>query len=362
MLYINGKFLGQRTTGVQRFARGLLFALDKSLAERPAGRPVVLLTPPGVPPLEGLSAIEQRSCGKSRRSLTWWEQVELPLYCRDGDLLCFSGSAPLFARRCIPTIHDAAVFLHPQAYSRKFVAWYRILFRRLARRSPCVLTVSESAAADLAEFLPRSKFRIVYNAAEHIVQVNPDNLILERHGLLGRRYILAVGSLNPTKNFEALLQAYCSAGFDSSTPLVIVGALNGSVFSQTDLRTEHSAIIWAGAVSDEQLRTLYENAALFVFPSLYEGFGIPPLEAMTCGCPVVASSASSIPEVCGDAALYFPPRDIPAVAASLLRVLKDESLRQELIFKGRRRSECFSWARSAEQLRSCLVDANYLSA
>lgn len=360
MLYINGKFLAQRTTGVQRFARGLLIALDKSLAERPAGRRVVLLTPPGVPLLEELTVIEQRPCGRTKRSLTWWEQVELPFYCRDGDLLCFSGSAPLLVRSCIPTIHDAAVFLQPQAYSRKFVAWYRMLFRRLSRRAPFVLTVSKSAAADLAEFLPKSKFRIVYNAAEHIVQVSPDKSVLQQHGLLGRRYILAVGSLNPTKNFDALIQAYCSAGFDSSVPLVIVGAVNGAVFSQKGLQDNNASIIWTGPVSDSQLRTLYENATLFAFPSLYEGFGIPPLEAMTCGCPVVASSASSIPEVCGDAALYFSPHDIPAVAASLQRVLHDEPLRQDLISKGRHRSACFSWTHSAEQLRSCLVDAEYL--
>jgi len=306
--------------------------------------------------------IEQRTCGSPGRSLTWWEQVELPFQCRDGELLCFSGSAPFFARNCIPTIHDAAVFLQPHAYSRKFVAWYRMLFRRLSRRSPFILTVSKSAASDLAQFLPGSEFRIVYNAAEHIVQIGPDKSILKQHQLLGRRYILAVGSLNPTKNFNVLIQAYRKAGFDANVPLVIVGAVNGSVFNGSGVSTVDESIIWAGGVSDAQLRTLYENATLFAFPSLYEGFGIPPLESMTCGCPVVASSASSIPEICGDAALYFPPLDIAAVAASLQRVLNDEALRQELISKGYQRSECFSWQHSAEQLRSCLIEANYLPA
>lgn len=366
MLYINGKFLAQRMTGVQRFALGLLLALDKSLAKRPGGRRVFLLTPPGVPPVPGLSVIEQRACGRPGLPLTWWEQVELPLSSRNGRLLCFSGSAPLLARRCIMTIHDAAIYLQPQAYSRKFVAWYRLLFSRMSRSAPLVLTVSNSAARDLATFLPDSKFRLVYNAAEHITHVASDPSVLKAHGLVHGGYILAVGSMNPTKNFAALIEAYHAADLGRKIPLVIVGAVNGSVFSQPIAQsgtqsTGAQSVVWAGSVSDAQLRALYEHAAVFAFPSLYEGFGIPPLEAMSCGCPVVASNASSIPEVCGDAALYFSPQDGAAISAAILRVLADDELRRNLVEKGLNRSRCFSWEKSGEQLRNWLVEADYLT-
>lgn len=361
MLYINGKFLAQRTTGVQRFALGLLQALDKSLAARGGGRSVILLTPPGVPRLTGLTAIEQRFCGRPNRPLTWWEQFELPLACKDGRLLCFAGSAPLLVRRCIPTIHDAAVYLYPKAYSRKFVMWYKLLFGWISRRAPLVLTVSKNSARNLAGSLPGAEFRIVYNAAEHITALPSDTSILALHALKERGFILAVGSMNPTKNFPILIEAYRLAGFGKEMPLVIVGALNRTVFSQQDLRSDGTSIIWTGSVSDPQLRALYENAAVFVFPSLYEGFGIPPLEAMSCGCPVVASNASSIPEVCGNAALYFAPTDSTAIGAALLRVLKNDDLRQALVTKGLQRSRDFSWEKSGVQLRNWLVEANYLA-
>lgn len=361
MLYINGKFLAQRTTGVQRFALGLLLALDQSLARKPGGRHVVLLTPPGVALVPGLQVIEQRACGRSGRLLTWWEQFELPFHCRHGKLLCLSGSAPLLARRCIPTIHDAAIYLHPAAYSRKFVAWYRLLFSRMARQAPLVITVSDNSAGELSGFLPGTRFRVVHNAAEHITEFPADPSVLRTHGLRPRGYILAVGSLNPTKNFAALLAAYRAAGFGKEMPLVIAGGLNSEVFSRHVPGAACDSIVWAGPVTDPQLRALYENAGVFAFPSLYEGFGIPPLEAMKCGCPVVVSNAASIPEVCGDAALYFAPREPAALGAALARVLRDDALRQELVEKGRERSRLFSWEQSGEQLRGWLVEADYLA-
>jgi len=361
MLYINGKFLAQRTTGVQRFSRGLLLALDQLLARRRTHDEVVLLCPPGVAYLDGLVHIKQRNCGRAGRSLTWWEQVDLPLAARDGTLLCFSGSAPLLARRCIPTIHDAAVFLHPEAYSWKFVAWYRFLFRWMSNRVPYVLTVSNSSANDLRKFLSKPEYKVIPNAAEHIGLVDADDGVLGKLGILPRRYVLAVGSLNPTKNFASLVEAYLASGLGPDIPLVIAGDLNRTVFSSTLAPSDGEAIVWAGPVDDAQLKALYENALVFVFPSLYEGFGIPPLEAMSCGCPVIASNASSIPEVCADAALYFPPLDTAALARLLREIRDNAALRQQMIVKGKRRSSAFSWAHSGELLKRFLDDERMLA-
>lgn len=356
MIYINGKFLAQRTTGVQRFAHGIVSALDRSLQAQPCRQAVELLLPPAAVPIPGLQKISQRHVGRAGRSLTAWEQLDLPSRTRHGTLLCLSGSAPFFARDCVPTIHDAAVYLHPKAYSRAFVAWYRLLFAHRARSSPLTLTVSESSARDLAPHLPQTAFRVVPNSAEHITRLPADLSIMERLQLSSQGFLLAVGSLNKTKNFAALIEAYTTSGLVERLPLVIVGAINRDVFCAGTSVTDHRNVRWVGPVPDGQLRALYEQAAVFVFPSLYEGFGIPPLEAMHCGCPVVASNASSIPEVCGDAALYFHPRDAVAMTAAIESLLGADTCRSKLIERGRQRARAFSWSHAAERLRAALVE------
>lgn len=355
-IFINGKFTAQRVTGVQRFARGVVTALDRSLQDGPTDREVVLLLPPNCAPIKSLQVIRQCHIGDSGRSLTFWEQLTLPWHARKGTLLCLSGSAPLFASQCIPTIHDAAVYMHPQAYSRAFITWYRLLFRQRARQAPMVLTVSQSSVRDLSTYLPGATFRVIPNSAEHIAEVGSDACVLTELRLKPQDYLLAVGSLNPTKNFATLIDAYARSAISSRIPLVIVGAVNRDVFRTDSALLDHANVRWAGPVSDAQLRALYEQAAAFVFPSIYEGFGIPPLEAMHCGCPVVASNASSIPEVCADTALYVNPLDGEAMMAAVESLLNDPSLRQKLIERGHLRSQEFSWDVTAKCLRQALID------
>jgi glycosyltransferase involved in cell wall biosynthesis len=360
VIYLNGKFLSQRTTGVQRFAHGVVRALDRSLQATPCGEDVELLMPPAATPIPGLQVIRQRVVGRPGRRLTLWEQLDLPAHARGGTLLCLSGSAPLLAGDCVPTIHDAAVYRYPQAYSRAFIAWYRLLFARRAKRSPLVLTVSDSSARDLAPHLPPTAFRVVPNSAEHITGQAADSTILDRLRLSARGFLLAVGSLNPTKNFAALIEAYATSPLADRLPLVIVGAVNREVFSAGVPVVDLPNVRWAGPVPDAQLRALYEAAAVFVFPSLYEGFGIPPLEAMRCGCPVVASNASSIPEVCGDAADYFDPTDRAAMLAALDTLLRDEARRAALTDRGLARARAYSWDHAAERLRAALAEFRFI--
>lgn len=354
-LYLNGKFLAQRTTGVQRFAHGIVNALDRSLQTRPFGCTVEILLPPSAVPIEGLQVIRQRYVGRAGRTLTLWEQLDLPVNARDGTLVCLSGSAPLLARSCVPTIHDSAVYLHPHAYSRLFVAWYRLLFSHHARHSPFILTVSKSSARDLAIHLPATDIRVVPNSAEHIISQPADSSVMGQLQLPPHGYLLAVGSLNPTKNFAALINAYVASTLSEQLPLVIVGAFNREVFRSIGL-IDHPNVRWAGRIPDDQLRALYEQAALFIFPSIYEGFGIPPLEAMLCGCPVAASNTSSIPEVCGNAAHYFDPYDLNEMRSSIELILKNDDYRSVLIERGRQRALTFAWVHSAEYLRSALAE------
>jgi glycosyltransferase involved in cell wall biosynthesis len=359
-VYINGKFLVQRTTGVQRFARGVVTALDQILQASSIDCIFELLLPPRAEPMLGLQVIRQRRVGRFKRSAGLWEQLDLPAHALDGTLLCLTGSAPLFVRECVPTIHDAAIYLHPEAYSRWFVFWYRLLFKRRARQSPLVLTVSQSSSRELSEHLPSTTFRVVPNSGEHIVQQRSDPFVLKRFDLRSKKFLLAVGSLNPTKNFPSLVNAYIQSSLSNDLPLVIVGSVNRDVFRSFGSLHDHPMVIWVGGVSDAKLRALYENAAAFVFPSLYEGFGIPPLEAMQCGCPVVASQAPAVLEVCGDAAVYFDHRDYRTIAPAIESLLQNVEQGSRLIKLGRQQAAKFSWDISAERLLSALVEFGYI--
>jgi glycosyltransferase involved in cell wall biosynthesis len=348
-IYLNGKFTAQRTTGVQRVAAQLVQALDGRVTGR-----WVLLCPPGgrLPPLRH---IEARSVGPAGLPMTLWEQCVLPWAARDGVLLNLAGAAPALAHRQVCMLHDAAVFDHPEAYTRRFVAWYRWLFRRVARQALALLTVSQFSRERLALQLhvDASCFALVPNGADHLDAVEADDGVLDRHGLRGQRFVLAVGSDNPTKNHAALLAAFARLGNDAGLRLVIVGGRHSAVFA-AQAESASAAVLRVGELGDAPLKALYAHALGLVFPSLYEGFGLPPLEAMACGCPVAAARAASLPEVCGDAALYFDPHDVDDIAAALRRLCGDAELRARLRVAGTRRVARFTWSASAAALCSAL--------
>lgn len=348
-VYINGKFAAQPVTGVQRFASELTRALDRRLGSSVHGPNFVLLTPKRAPDL-GLRHIVQRSVACRLRSLHVWEQLALPRAASGGLILNLTGSAPFGHPNQIASILDTAIYDHPQAYTQGFVAWYRLLFALQARRARLLVTLTEFSRAGLQRTLrPRARVVVVNAAADQFAAVVADEGILDRLDLRSRRFILAVGSSNPTKNFSRLRDAF-AAVLNPSLALVIVGGDNANVFAGDDTTAQDPRIIVAGRVTDAELKALYSVARGFVFPSLYEGFGIPPIEAMIAGCPVAASTAASIPEVCGDAALYFNPTDTAAMTVAIEHLADDGPKRAALIAAGRRRAADFSWDISAATL------------
>ena len=352
-LFINGKFLAQRTTGVQRVAQQLLRALDARLTSAPHAGPVVLLLPPGAT-APALRHVESATVGLARVPLHFWEQCLLPWASRSGMLLSLAGSAPLLANRQVCLLHDAAVFDTPQAYSAAFGLWYRTLFRLLPRRHATLLTVSAFSRARLAANLgiPVANIGLAPNGGEHLQDVEPDVGVLKRLGIDRGSYYLAVGSISPNKNFEALQSAFALLGAGSGVKLVMVGAEDRRVFANRAARgaPAGAGIVHAGALDDAALKALYQHAIALVFPSLYEGFGLPPLEAMSCGCPVAASSAAAIPEICGDAALYFDPNSVEEIAAAMQQLADDDALRDRLRLAGAKRVQHFHWGRAAALL------------
>ncbi|HEX6705412.1 MAG TPA: glycosyltransferase family 1 protein [Albitalea sp.] len=359
-VYINGKFTAQRITGVQRAARELVAALDRRLGEgaAPSHTRWVLLCPP-TGNLPVLRHIEVHCLGWRWMAPTAWEQLLLPLACGRGLLLGLSGSAPALKGHQVCTWYDAAVFDHPGAYRKSFVAWYRFLFRRLGRAAALVLTSSEFSRGRLMHHLgvPARRIQVVHGGGEHLCATPADASIVERLGLRPGRYFVAVGSASANKNHGALVQAFAMLAA-ADTRLVIVGAADARVFTgaAVGVAAHDTRIVRAGPVSDAELKGLYAQAAALVFPSLYEGFGLPPLEAMSCGCPVIASDAGALPEVCADAALYVDPRSVAAIAGAMQSVLDHPALRERLKRDGARRVAELTWSRSAGTLLEALAE------
>lgn len=354
-VYLNGKFCAQPTTGVQRVAECMVRALDAQVA---SGR-FVLLHPPGFA-APALRHVRARPVGPPGLPLHLWEQIVLPWAARDGWLLNLAGAAPALASHQIAMLHDAAVFDHPEAYRPAFVAWYRWLFRRLSRRSDGLLTVSHFARERLVLALGpgAERLQVILNGADHLDGVEPDEAVLDRLALRGRPFVLAVGSANPTKNLAALVEAHALLGVDAP-PLVIVGGTRGRVFAAAGL-SGRPGLLLAGAVGDAMLVALYRHALALVFPSRYEGFGLPLLEAMGQGCPVVTTREASMPEVCGDAAYYLEGTDTAALTSGLRRVIEDEGLRDRLCVAGRQRAARFRWQAAAGELLQGLRRAGAL--
>jgi glycosyltransferase involved in cell wall biosynthesis len=340
-LAVNGRFLGQGMTGVQRFAAEVTGALAAS------GAALRLLAPPGAPAALGGVPVEI----VGRRTGQAWEQLDLPR-AAGGDLLLNLGNTAPLARgaRQVVVIHDAGVFDTPESYSLPFRSWYRALHLALPRLGARVVTVSEFSRGRLAARLRLDPARIAVmpEGGEHVLRVPADAGVLARHGLAPGGYALAVGTRAAHKNLGALRDA---AALLASRGLVlaVAGAVQGGVFSGP-ADAEGAAVRLLGRVTDAELRALYENALGLVFPSRYEGFGIPPLEAMWCGCPVLASRAGAVPEVCGDAALWFDADGPAGPAAALARLLDEPGLGDRLRAAGRSRAALYSWDAAARRL------------
>jgi glycosyltransferase involved in cell wall biosynthesis len=351
-LAVNGRFLSQATTGTQRYALELVMRL----VERHPGR-VVLHVPHGTEVPAPIAAAAEVRESRARGQL--FEQVALPWATRRDLLLSLGGPAPVAARRQVATIHDVSVFRHPQTYSRAFRTWYRAMYRVLSRRAVRVLTVSQFSADELGSVLhvTPSRVSVVPNGADHVdrvVATQPD--LTAYPGLAsGAPWVLCVGTFARHKNLGPALDALEAAGIDS----VVVGARgSAAVFAEAGTGRWTRAH-FAGRLSDEELAWLYGHATALVFPSLYEGFGIPVVEAQRLGCPVVTLDTAPMREVGGDAVVLCDPAHPEQVVDAVRRLLEEPGLRAETIEAGRRNAERFSWDASADRLEDALAQSGW---
>lgn len=258
----------------------------------------------------------------------------------------------------IVTIHDLWLARHPR-YSRKlFGQWIATRrLRRTAHKAARIITVSEHSARDIVAIcgVPREKVTVIHNAVSEVFYPSRDPLALaawgRRVGWTPRPFMLFVGGADPRKNHRAMLEAYASRlEHLRSHALIMVGTPAhrfGNLFDSVAAAGLQKHVVCTGSLPVSDLRLLYSHADLFVFPSIYEGFGMPVLEAMACGAPVITSNTTALPEVAGDAAVLVDPNNTEELADAMVRMLSDSSLRAALQEKGFRRAKQFTWERAA---------------
>ncbi len=347
---VNARFLTQPITGTQRFAIELCRGLKQLRPD------VVLLAPDNILQKDIAEELDVQVVGRIKKGIIW-EQVELPLLLRKRGnplLINLCNLAPLAYHNNLVSVLDLSFHLHPEWFSRPFALLYNFVIPRVARKARQVVTISENSRQDIVQHfgVPASRVDIVYPSVSGIFLNPPVQPPANRYG----RYVLAVSSIDPRKNFRGLIEAF-KAGKFGNTKLVIVGT-EYKVFADNTLKTLVTGdprIVFTGYLSDEELVGLYQHALGFAYPSFFEGFGIPPLEAMACGCPTLVANTTSLPEVCGDASVYVDPYDVNSIRDGLDKLLNDEILRSELIRKGYQRLAHFNWQDSARKLAQ-LID------
>ena len=295
------------------------------------------------------------------------EQIRVPLaLAREGVTLFHAPHyvlPPLVRCKAVVTIHDCIHLMFPQYLPNRLAYTYaRTSISLAARRATRILTVSESSKRDILRFVDTEpeKIDVIYNAYDDRFAVDPreeDVVRVRERFQLESEFVLYAGNVKPHKNLERLIEAFHlvrNRGLDH-LKLVMIG---DEISKYTALRRAvhqhqlHKYVRFLGYLPETTLAVMYRLAGVFVFPSLYEGFGLPPLEAMASGTPVVTSNVSSLPEVAGDAAILVDPYDPRAIADGIYRVLTDEHLRRDLRRKGVARAGMFSWEQSVRRVRA----------
>ena len=265
---------------------------------------------------------------------------------------CLSSLLPAFGLRIpsLVTIHDLKYLLFPHFFNNYLKSlYYGWIIRRGVRRAARIIAVSHSTKKDIeALSVPSDKIRVVYEAAT----ISADSKEQLPEGVRGKKYLLFVGENRPHKNIRRIIMAYKIARHklhklkDHALYLVIAGSRFGPISKEQ----KDDGIIFVGAVDDNTLIPLYKNALALVYPSLYEGFGLPIIEAMKLGTPVITSNCSSMKEVAGNAAVLVDPCDSEQIACAMARLVVDKNERMKLRKMGSRRVKCFSWGNAAEEI------------
>jgi len=270
--------------------------------------------------------------------------------------------------KTVVVIHDLVAFLFPSTHNRKAVFIEKLLLKRTLKRASRVIAVSNSTKEDILsmfKFVEKSKIAVVHNASSENFKIIPreDLQSFIDSTNLPEKFFLAVGTIIPRKNYITIIKAFAKIHVDYPKHHLLIVGKNGwdfeDVYSEIAKNHLKDYVHVLGYLSEESLIGLYNLATVLVFPSLYEGFGIPILEAMKCGCPVITANNSSLPEVAGDASILIDPKDTSALAEAMKAIAVDKELRQKLVAKGLERAKRFSWEDAGKKTAEVLVGVEY---
>ncbi len=325
-IVVNGRFLSRKVTGVERYGREILALI------------------------EGRCRVEMTRANGVAGHL--WEQYILPRRLNPESILWSpANTGPLMVREQVLTIHDLSPLEHPEWFRPGFTLWYRLFLPILVKRVRKICTPSEYIKQKINKRFGVENILVTPNGVSSSI-FHPQ---AQQHThALPESYVLFVGSLEPRKNLNALLHAWNKIKDDFKKTWLVIAGAGGRVFQPIKLSREVERVRFLGYVAEKDLPGLYAGAALYVQPSLDEGFGLPALEAMACGTPVLVSNGGALPETVGDAGLIFDVSKPDDLVTSLKQYLACNDLRQSYQEKGLARAQTFSWHSTAELIWNTL--------
>jgi glycosyltransferase involved in cell wall biosynthesis len=345
MIIVNARFLTQNASGVQRFAFEVSRRLKKLSDE------FIFVSPPDIVQHEWSKEIEPLIIGKTTGH--HWEQTTLKTFLKERRsplLIDLANTGPLNYDNQIVVLHDTAFFAYKDSFKLSFRLWYQHLTRHLSRRVKRIITVSETSKSEIEKYLPAAKGKIdVVHNGFTLLETN-DKILVET--LAKQKYFLAVGNLDPRKNLQRLISAFNLAGFPADVKLKIAGT-NSKVFSKNAMPLTPNVEL-LDYQHDSELAALYSNAIAFVFPSLYEGFGLPVLEAMSLRCPTILSDIPVLHEIAGDTALYVNPLDVKSIKDGLTELAENRELAEKLRQLGYEQAKKYSWENTANTINDII--------
>jgi glycosyltransferase involved in cell wall biosynthesis len=348
-LVINGKFLGAKPTGVHRVAEQLIrqLALRRhELGELFRDAPGIIAPANVRNNPEASFAIEGGGLFKGQL----WEQLDLPRLAGRDLLLNLCNLGPMASTAAITMIHDAQVFITPDSYSWAFANWYRNVLPVLGRRHARILAVSEFSASQLVRFgvAQPDQISVISNGADHLLACKSRREIVDRLQLDRRKFVVALASLQAHKNIGLLLKAFADPAL-GATKLVLMGAADRKQFEALGNSVPQN-VVFTGRIDDGEFRALLEEALCMAFPSTTEGFGLPPIEGMTVGCPAVLAPCGALPEVGGEAAIFAAADDPGQWVSAIHKLASDPDFWERYSLAGRKRSGLFTWERAGGKL------------
>lgn len=340
-IIVNGRFLTHRTTGVERYAREILLELDKIIQPNE----IEMVIPPEVDEWPQYKNIEVKKIGKLHGNL--WEQICLPIYSfkTNGISLNLCNTAPLLSPGIV-CIHDMKIKAKPEYFSKKFRLWYTLLFSNETRRAKKIITVSEFSKREIIKYygVKEDKITVIPNAWQHYERIGYDENTLNKYGLERDNYYFSMCSLEPNKNFKWIA---VEARNNPELIFAVAGSINKKVFANGLGFECPDNMKLLGYVSDEEAKTLMRNCKAFLFPTFYEGFGIPPLEAISAGCrSIIVSDTEVMHEILGETVGYVNPT---CYDIDLMRY--DMTCNHKILEK-------YAWRSSAQLLKQLIDEIN----